>query len=40
MTAKDFIFRVTNTETKESVTISLADLYGYEGEDCGVFHHQ
>jgi len=37
MIAKDFMFRVTNTKTGESVTISLADLQGYEGEDCGVF---
>ena len=37
MTAQEFMFKVTNTQTNEQSIISLADLYGYEGEDNGVF---
>ena len=37
MKATDFDIKITNTKTKHSIIVSLSDLQGYEGEDCGVF---
>lgn len=37
MKLKDFRFKLTNIETKESAILSFDDIFGYEGEDNGVF---
>jgi hypothetical protein len=37
MKASELKFRVTNKKTGESAIISLNDIFGYEGERCGVF---
>jgi hypothetical protein len=36
---KSFIFYARNRKTGESFTFTFDDLYGYEGEECGVFIH-
>lgn len=36
MRADEFKFKVTNKKTGDSAVISLDDIYGYEGEICGV----
>lgn len=37
MELKDFKFKITNKKTGESAVLTFDDIYGYEGEDCGVF---
>ena len=36
MKIKDFRFKLTNIETKESAILSFDDIFGYEGEVNGV----
>lgn len=36
MSAEDVRFKVTHKKTGESAILSLADLFGYEGEVCGI----
>ena len=36
MKLEDFRFRLTDTKTGASALLSFDDLYGYEGEVCGV----
>ena len=33
----DFKFKLTDLKTGESAVMSFDDLYGYEGEACGIF---
>ena len=37
MDIKDFKFCITNKETGESTVLTFNDLFGYEGEECGIF---
>jgi len=37
MKVNEFKFRVTDAKPGASAVISLADIFGYEGEQCGVF---
>lgn len=37
MNISEYRFKITNKITGESAIIDFDDLFGYEGEECGVF---